>query len=133
MARQTNIGVRRNGHALGRKQAGLSFIAWVAILAVAAVFASVGLKTIPHYLENQTIIKVVEAVGPAVLKSGSKKKVYEAVDKRLKINNVRDYQAKDILDFKRAKDANYWVLEYEVRENVISNLDLLIAFSKELR
>ena len=67
------------------------------------------------------------------MKSGSKKKVFELVDKRLKINNVRAYTGKDILELKRTKEATYWVLDYEVRENVVSNLDLVLAFNKEFR
>jgi len=131
MARKTHTPPRRGAIALRRQQQGLSFLGWVTILAVAAIFASVGLKTIPHYLENKTILEVIDSVDPAVLKAGSKKKVFELIDKRLKINNVRDYKGKDILEFKRTKESSYMVLDYEVRENVVANMDLVLAFNKE--
>ena len=133
MATRTVSSARQGPCGLGRKQAGLSFLGWTAILAVAAIFASVGLKTIPHYLENQTIVGVLESMDPKLMKSGSKKKVFATLNKRLKINNVRGVTGSDILEYKRAKDANYWVLDYEVREKVVANLDLVIAFNKELR
>ena len=131
MARQTDTARRRGAYALRGRQQGLSFLGWVAIIAVAAIFASVGLKTVPHYLENKTILEVINSVDPAVLKSGSKKKVFELIDKRLKINNVRDYKGKDILAFKRTKESSYMVLDYEVRENVVANMDLVLAFNTE--
>lgn len=130
MTTQLDFARRRPGRLL-RRQAGMSFLAWVTVLAVAAIFASVGLKTIPHYLENRTILEVIESVHKELPDSGSKKKMYELVDKRLKINNVRAYTGKDILEFKRTKEASYWILDYEVRENVVSNMDLVLAFNKE--
>ena len=45
-----------------RKQKGMSFFGWLAILVLVAFFASAAFKLIPHYMDNSALEKAIMAV-----------------------------------------------------------------------
>jgi hypothetical protein len=52
--------------------------------------------------------------------------------KRLKMNNIRDFDLKENLKIDRSKVGTELVLDYEVRVDLVSNLSLIAAFNKKV-
>ena len=119
--------------ALMRRQRGMSFSGWLLVLAGLIGAITLGLKMVPHYVENRAIESVILSMEPAFVRTKSKKDVHALIDKRLRINNVREYRSADIVNIKRIKDRASLVLDYEVRENVVANADVVLVFQKEFR
>jgi hypothetical protein len=117
---------------LGVRQRGLGFLAWISILAIASVAVTIGLRTIPHYLEYRAVLVVLESIEKKTLKSSPKREIRDLIDKRLRINSIRDFKAEDILEIERTKERTTLLLDYEVRENVVANVDIVIMFKNAI-
>lgn len=118
---------------LPSRMRGLSMLGWIVVAAVVVVFASAGVKTIPAYLEFNTIKGAVASVlqdGKVALKSDNE--ILADIDKRFMINNVTAISYRDI-QIEREGGSLVLVVEYEVRENLFGNLDLAMTFSEEFR
>jgi len=122
---------RRDSLSKLRRQAGLGMFGWLIVLAVAGFAISVGLKIVPHYLDYNTIVGIVEGVSPEVWRGSSKKKMHEVVDKGLKVNNIRTLMSKDVLQIDRAQTLTTVNVDYEIRENLFSNVDVVLVFKKD--
>lgn len=87
------------------------------------------IKVGPAYLDDYTIQGALEGLdGEEGLSQMTPADVRRLVTKRLSVNNVDSFNAKDI---KIEKDGDLVVisLDYEVRTHVVSNVDAVISFS----
>ena len=111
-------------------QKGMTAIGWMLILAMVAVFALVGIKLIPVYLDGYKIVSSMEALatdssmhgkGPGELK--------RSLLRRLDINMIYDIKAEDI---SIARDQNGYSIEidYEPRVPLFGNLYFVVVFDK---
>jgi hypothetical protein len=110
---------------------GVSMVGWLLIGTVVVVFGSAGMKTIPAYLEFNTIKGAIVSVlqdSKAALKS--EVELRGELDKRFMINNVKAITVNDVRFMKEVGGVTASV-EYEVRENLFGNLDLAMTFSGE--
>lgn len=118
------------------KQRGISLMGWLVILILAGFFASIAFKVLPHYMDNRALDKVISSVDREAatgLRIRSVGEFYNHVEKNMQINNIRDLKAADIMEI-RAEGADFYVhLEYEVREKILKNIDLVVSFDKEYR
>lgn len=117
--------------ALPSRMRGVSVLGWLIILVVVVVFGSATIKTAPAYLEYNTIKGLINSVlqDPKVsLKSENE--LRSDLDKRFMINNIDAIQASDVVFSKEGARITATV-EYEVRENLFGNLDLIMAFTGE--
>ncbi|MEM7220084.1 MAG: DUF4845 domain-containing protein [Pseudomonadota bacterium] len=124
-------------HARGRlplrgRQRGASFFGWVAAIAIGIAALTFAFKTVPHYLNQRQIVAIVESVGVEDLRRKSKSELFKMIDKRLKINNVRELTAKDVLSIERTTHSTKVLIDYETRENLFSNIDVVVVFEQEL-
>lgn len=113
------------------RETGLSMFGFLMLLIVLAVALNFGLTLGPHFMDNQSINKVVESVSPSVWKGASKKKMHAAVNKGLKVNNIRGLKSEDIVKIDKKKGSTNVTVDYEVRENMIANMDVVLVFNKE--
>lgn len=119
-----------------RKQKGMSFFGWLAILVLIAFFASAAFKLIPHYLDNQALEKAImaieedKAVGDKIVTVGD---FYSHISKSMQINSVRDLKMEDALVVTKNNNDFIAHLKYEKREPLIKNIDLVVTFDKEYR
>jgi len=58
--------------------------------------------------------------------------IRDTMRKRLKINNIRDFDLKEHLKIDHSKVGTELVLDYEVRIELVSNLSLIAAFNKKV-
>jgi len=122
-----------SGQSVGlQRQAGLSMFGFLLVLIILAAALNFGLTLGPHYMENRSIVSVVEGVDPQLWGS-SKKKAHVAVNKGLKINQARSYKSEDIVKIEKVKGATKVTIDYEVRENMFANLDVVLVFNKDYR
>ncbi len=114
------------------KQRGASFLAWLLVVAAVAGAAVLGLRLIPHYIDYRTILSVVDALPQDRVHTMSKAEIREALHKRFLINNIRDLKVRDVIEIDRKREATILLLSYEVREDLIFNIDLVISFDQRL-
>ena len=103
------------------------------ILLVVASVVSVGSRVIPLYLDHNTMGTIMEKMS---LENGlalqSEANIRATMRKRLKMNNIRDFDLKEHLKIDRSKLGTELVLDYEVRIELVSNLSLIAAFNKKV-
>ena len=103
------------------------------ILLVLASLVSVGSRVIPLYLDHNAMGTIMEKMS---LENGlgleSEGIIRDMMRKRLKINNIREFDLKEHLKIDRSKVGTELVLDYEVRIELVSNLSLIAAFNKKV-
>lgn len=100
---------------------------WIMILIVISVFATLGIRVVPHYIDNGTINTVVSEVDAETL-SRSKNAIFDNIKRRLKINNIRDLDPEKIMTIDKQRDKIVITIDYEVREPLFHNVGLFVSF-----
>jgi hypothetical protein len=113
-----------------RSQKGLSFAGWLLTLAVIAFALSVGLKVIPHYTDYRSVKSSVEAA-LADKTLDSVDEVFEHVSRDMQVNSIRDVDLKKALTVSEAPGGFKAHLQYEQRDPLIGNLDIVVKFDHE--
>ena len=117
-----------------RSQKGLSMVSWLVVFCVAAFFASVAFKVLPHYFDFLSLQKIVTGVETEkALQLGSPAEFYEHVSRGMQVNNIRDLDMRKVMDVRMENNEFYVHLKYEKREPLIENLDLVVHFDREYR
>jgi len=105
----------------------------IVILLVVASVVSVGSRVVPLYLDHNTMGTIMEKMsqenGLALKTEAS---IRDSMRKRLKLNNIRDFDLKENLKIDRSRVGTELVLDYEVRIDLVSNLSLIAAFNKKV-
>lgn len=117
-----------------KQQRGMSMMNVLMLLAVVAFLASAAFKIIPHYLDFMAVEKMIMAIeGPAGESITRPNDVYVHLSKGMEVNNIRDLDLHEA--FKIRQEGNDFFIEanYERRENLIKNIDLVVKFEKEFR
>ncbi len=114
-----------------RRQAGMTMFGWLVMFCVLGFLGNIGITLAPHYMSNNAIIDVVEGLSPEVWRGSNQRKMHEAVDKGLKINNIRTLKSKEVLKIERTKTVTKVMLNYEVRESLFGNIDAVLVFKKD--
>lgn len=115
-----------------RSQQGLSLVGGLFMLAVVAFFASALLKVFPHYLDNRALEKsIIQVETDPSLKIKNLSDLRAYLSKSMQVNAI----ALDTDAIKVAVDGNSYVIKvnYEKREPLIKNIDLVLNFDKEYR
>ena len=113
-----------------RHQRGLTAIGGLAVLVVVVSAIVLTLKVAPHYIDFYTIQKVVDALPEDEVRGMSRAALNDALDKRFQINNLRDFTIRDIITVERTRDNTVLLIQYERRENLFLNIDVVITFHK---
>lgn len=111
-----------------RKQAGMTLLGFIIVLAVAGFFAYVGMKLFPMYSEYYAVKQALKGIAnePASSRQDPRQ-IKDALFRRLYINyseNVKDENVK----IKRSGDGMDVIVSYEVRRPMIGNLDVVGRF-----
>jgi hypothetical protein len=110
-----------------RSQQGLSFIGFVFVAAVAAVFFLVAAQAVPAHNEYFAIKKVLAAVANEVGASGSKPQFSASFDRRADIDGISTVKGADIRVSKVAGGTEL-TMEYEKRQNLFKYVWLVFDF-----
>ncbi len=117
-----------------KKQAGLTAFGMIFVIASFGFFVVTSFKVGPMYINFYQIQTIVKAVGqdPAVdLKSRSE--IWTAINKRLRINNIRDI-GKDAFTITRDRERKVTIvlIKYEVREHYMADVFVGANFEKSI-
>ncbi len=114
------------------RQQGMTTIGWILVFLLIAFFTLITLKIVPIYLDSFTalsILKDLEADPDTGAMSPGE--VVRTLRKRLDINMVEGVTNDDIY-VERTGDAMIIGFDYEVRRNILGNLDVVVSFDKSI-
>jgi hypothetical protein len=119
------------GRYLGaRRQRGMTAIGGLAMLVIIVSAITLTLKLVPHYIDFHSIKSVIEELPREEVRGMSRAALNEQLDKRFKINNLRDFAIRDIITVERSRNATVLQVQYERREKLFLNIDVVITFHK---
>jgi hypothetical protein len=114
-------------------QKGMTAIGWLLVLGLIAFFTLITLRMLPLYLEYTKVASTLESLKeqPGIT-SQTKAQIIGIVSKRFGINDVKKVDPKKI---KVSKDGGVLKvsIEYERREHLIGNVDVIATFDKEVK
>ena len=115
-----------------RFQRGITLLGFVIVLSVVGFFVFLGMKIGPAYLEYMNVVTAMKGVAaePGV-GTWSSAQVKLALEKRLYINYVNEaHVGMKHFEIKRASGGQTLRVFYEVREDLLYNLDYVATFEK---
>ncbi|MBS3895619.1 DUF4845 domain-containing protein [Silanimonas sp.] len=108
------------------RQRGISFIAFLIVLAVGGFFLYLGMRIGPTYLEYWTIRTAVNEVA-AEAGTADIAELRRAMDRRMTIDYAGSFRPEFIRVVREGDQINL-VLHYEIRRPLIHNLDFVARF-----
>ncbi|HEY8329987.1 MAG TPA: DUF4845 domain-containing protein [Pseudomonas sp.] len=116
-----------------RSQKGLSMLSWLVVLCIVGFIASVFLKVFPHYMDFYSLQKIItSAATESAHQIRSPNDFYAHMGRGMEVNNL-DFDLKEMMEVSMENDEFYVHLNYEKREPLIENLDLVVHFDREYR
>ena len=114
-----------------RMQRGMTMIGFLITLAVVILFVYCGMKIVPMYIEYYSVKKILASIASdADAANASKEKIRALFARHLQIDYLSVVKP-DMLKI-NSTDAGYQlVVDYERREQLISNLDVVGKFHAE--
>lgn len=121
---------KSNLSGLGRQRGASALTMMVMVLFFGGLLTLV-IKLGPAYLDDITIQEALESLdGTEGLSQMGPAQVRTLINKRLSVNNVRGFDAKNIAVEKNGEFVVIKV-DYEVRNNLFSNVDTVVHFKHE--
>ncbi|WP_273202967.1 DUF4845 domain-containing protein [Marinobacter subterrani] len=121
---------KNNFSGMGR-QGGASALTMMVMVLFFGGLLTLVIKLGPVYLDDITIQEALESLdGTEGLSNMGPAQVRTLINKRLSVNNVRGFDAKNITVEKNGEFVVIKV-DYEVRNNLFSNVDTVVHFKHE--
>jgi len=113
------------------RQRGMTLISWVLVLLVLGFFVLLGLKLVPIYIDHYNVRMAVEGVAnePGA-RERSQRSLYGKIQSRLNLNYVTDLP-RNAIRIIRDVDERAIEVNYEKRENIVANVDVLVTFKEK--
>ncbi len=115
-----------------QKQAGMTAIGWMGVIALIMMLVLMLLKLLPIYMDGYKVGSVLSDLedDPGVA-SMTPVMISKTIMKRLDINMVDNVSKEDIY-IDKLKNSMHVEIDYEVRENLIGNVDVVVHFQKAI-
>lgn len=114
------------------RQRGMTPIGWVLVFLLIAFFALIALKLVPVYLESFSVGSVISGLKDEPgIGAMTSRQIASLVEKRLDINMVSGVDADDIY-VERMGNMKKIIADYEVREGMLGNVDIVVSFKKSV-
>ncbi len=114
------------------KQRGLSYTGWLLAIAIVAVISVMAFRIVPVYLQHATVITIIESLQtePDIGRK-SRAEIRKLLAKRFNMNMITGVSGQDITI--NRKDRRMFIeLNYQVKQPVIHNMEVLMTFSDEI-
>lgn|GEM_PF-3331956 len=112
-------------------QAGMGLASWILVILIVGMVTSIGLTLFTpfheHYLMEKVLDKMSDEPG---LANRTNDILLNMIRQRFKLNNVRGFDFNKNMKIVRSSKGTEIVLDYEVRENVWRNVDVVSSFKK---
>lgn len=118
---------------LAYHQRGITFWGWLYILATLGFILLFSIKSFPVYMNYYDIKSTLEwAAKQPELANASQREIRNRIQRRFDSGYVRNINARDV-KLEREKDGRYLSVEYEVREPLFYNIDLVYSFKERVQ
>lgn len=116
------------------KQAGMTLLGFIIVLAVVGFFAYIGMKLFPLYSEYYAVKQSLAGVAkePGIARQDPSR-IKDAFFRRLYINYSENVQKNDIKVVRAGGGVLDLRVDYEVRKPLIGNLDVVAKFQASQR
>jgi len=113
-----------------KRQAGVTAIGWVIILALIGFFVLLTLKMLPSYLEYFKVVSSLESLEKESLASPGE--IRKLLEKRFNIDYVTSISAQQV---KITRQGEGFIVDagYDSRVHLFANIDVLMSFNKQAR
>ena len=114
-----------------RKQGGMTMLGFLITLSVVILFVFCGMKVVPMYIEYYSVKKALASIANEQSASATSKDAIRALFARhLKIDYVKIIKP-EMLQIQTTDSGFNLVVDYERREELIANLDVVGRFHAE--
>jgi len=116
-----------------KRQAGMTGIGWLTVLALIGFFVALGLTILPIQIESYKVSKALERLNsvPHITKK-TKKEVVGLLLNQFSIDDVKSVKAEHI-KYSKEKGVLTITVEYENRRSFIKPYDIVGVFKEELK
>lgn len=114
------------------KQKGLSAFGWLVVIFLFGTALTIAYSMIPAYYDNTLVADGLKSVGSSPdVKSASREEVVSRLQNYFDLNGVRGEPTKNIKVIRRS-EGMLVNIDYEVRENIFGNVDVVMRFENQL-
>jgi len=115
-----------------RMQRGMTMIGFLITLAVVILFVYCGMKIVPMYIEYYSVKEALKGLSEdKELSNASKEKIRTMYLRRLEMSYADHVKKMDALRIESTDSGYNMVVDYERREPLIANLDVVGKFHAE--
>ena len=117
---------------MNRKHSGMTMIGFLITLAVIILFLYCGMKIVPMYTEFYSVKQALAGIaGDPEMGAASKEKVRTLFKRRLDMSYANTVLKMDPLKIESTDSGYKMTVDYERRESLIANLDIVGKFHAE--
>ena len=87
----------------------------------------------PHYIDWYTMRSVVGELSTQEVVGMQKGEIRESLERRFRVNNLRGFDLDELVAIERDKDATMLTLDYERREHIVANVDVVLSLNEQFR
>jgi hypothetical protein len=110
-------------------QRGMSYWGIMSLILVAVMFFKIAVIAAPAYMDDRLIDESIEERLRLTPNSTQASQLYADLGQQFNLNNLRDISPKDIMTVTNV-DGLQVIKNYEIRKNLIANMDLVLHFEK---
>ena len=115
-----------------QKQQGMTMLGFLITMCVAIFFAYVAMKIVPMYIEYYSVQQALKGLAEdPELAGASKDKIRERYQRRLEMSYADHVKKMDALKFESGDGGLKMIVDYERREPLMANLDVVGKFHAE--
>ena len=115
----------------GRHQQGLGLWGWIVVLGLIAFFATVGIKTVPVYLNHRQMLKALNGVADQS-NGESVPQMRSSLQRRWDIDYISHVEPKDIKVIRTKSGGRAFAYDYYVEEHLFYNVYITLYFKGEV-
>jgi hypothetical protein len=117
---------------MNRKHSGMTMIGFLITLAVIMLFVYCGMKIVPMYTEFYSVKQALAGIATEPeMTSASKDKIRTLFNRRLDMSYANTVKKMDALKIESTDTGYLLTVNYERREELIANLDIVGKFHAE--
>lgn len=118
----------------GNRQRGMGIGGWMLLILIFGGTLSVSLKLVPVYMDHNTMVniltKLADEDGVGNMRNAA---LRDEIKRRFRLNNIREFNIEDNIDFDRGPNGTTLLMVYDVRVPLIKNLTLVADFDERFR
>ncbi len=115
-----------------QKQSGMTMLGFLMVLCLVIFFAFCAMKIVPMYIEFYSVKQALKGLADdQALAGASKEKIREMYLRRLEMSYADHVKKMDAMKFESGDGGLKMVVDYERRESLLANLDVVGKFHAE--